>query len=604
MNGPTEIAGARTHEAGAHSYVLYPDARNPARAAGQASVFHWMPGRLHLGRTTTGYDFRFTRYPRRDMDDQEVCGILRFVLAPDLSAADVDDALRAFLLSCPKDDPYWGWSSYSRDNFVPLTFQYTHTTLSNITARADRTARGLAGITPWYCETQGATSGPMSSGDARTYTTLMGRVPTQWLEEAIIDGTAPLAVNRTLGIEFTAPVRRLTARGDWHTIRSGLLAEAEASGTGTHLTLDALSRAVGRLRADGELTMDYAVDSTVPVNSRYDGRLLDRTGCADAYFLELARAAVLEGPRATGTALVGSADGPPNPWGPSWQVAADGPPEPTLAHTSEGGYRYLRGLTLDTRFTTEFDEIRREPSKYFFNVYPDDERHDLTRVFRPVHALDNPAVRGVAVSCRYPDDTGTFVTHPWSSFPPAASPRDDSPPWYFSTRWVPYEDVKEIPEQMKDWTPNTTYVQRNVVVQLPSDVNTELFVLSRSDHASLHIEPPIAGRPFDDIAIDVSPAMLNHLDVHPIRLLPGLRAGERAEVRFETVEGTYAATFAWPDRDDDRPRRWIVFPGNGESFSRRFRYRTTVHEDGGGTRTGAWLERRGSAALHVRIPRA
>ncbi|MBO1413021.1 hypothetical protein [Streptomyces sp. FH025] len=602
MKGPTEIAGVRTHEAGGHSFVFYPDADNPARAPGRASVFHWMPGRLHLGRTSTGYGFRFTRYPRRDIDDQEVCGILRFTLAPDPSEAAVDDALRAFLLSCPKDDPYWGWTSYNRDDFVPLTFQYTHTTLSNIAARADRTARTLAGITPWYCETQGATSGPMSSTDARTYTTLMGRIHTQWLEEAIVDGTAPLTVNRSLGIEFTAPVRRLTAQGDWRAIRSGLLATAKESGTGTLLTLDALSQAVGRLRADGLLTMDSVTDDTVPAKGPYRSRLLDHTGCADAYFLELARGAVLDGPPVTGTALTGPADGPPNPWGPNWQVSADDPPKPALAHTSEGGYRYLRSLTLDTRFTAEFDEIRREPSTYFFNVYPDDERHDLTRVFRPVHVLDNPGLEALAVSCWYPDETGKFTLHSWSCLRPGP-PQEDPPPWYFTTKWVPYESVKEIPAGMEDWTPNTTYARRMIRVGHPPTVNTELFVLSRSDDWNLYIDPVSNGRPFDDIAIDVSPAMLSHLDVHPIRLLPGLRAGESAEVWFATAEDTHTAGFAWPDRDDDRPRRWMVFPPNGAKLSGRFRYRTTVHDGGGAVRTGPWIERRGSGALYVRIPR-
>ncbi|MEU9048624.1 MULTISPECIES: hypothetical protein [unclassified Kitasatospora] len=602
MMGPTEIAGSRTYEADGHSYVFYPDVRNPARAAGQASVFHWMPGRLHLGRTTTGYDFRFTRYPRLDPNDGEICGILRFTLVSDPSAATVENAMRGFLLTCPKNDPYWGWTSFSPDNFVPLTFQYTHTTLSNIAARADRTARGLAGITPWYCETQGATSGPMPATDGRAYTALMGRIRTQWLEEAIVDGTAPLTVNRSLGIEFTAPVQRLTAKGDWHDIRSGLLAWAQKSGSGDHLTLDALSQAVGRLRADGRLTVDFVLDGTVPTKGAYDSRLLDRTGCVDGYFLELARAAVLEGPEGTGTALAGPADGPSNPWGRSWQVAADGPPEATLEHTSEGGYRYIRGLTVDTRFTAEFDEIRREPSKYFFNVYPDDERHDLTRVFRPVHAFDNPAVERAMVDCVYPDAAGEFTRY-FKGYDRPADPSEGLQPWHFSTHWKPSSEVGEIPERYKEWTPNRTYVYRYFGRSMHYE-DTELCVVSWDRWIQPIDAPDYDGQPFEDIALDISPAMLNHLDIHPIKLLPGLRAGERASAQFETAEGTYKTTFEWPNRDDHRPRRWMVWPADRATFSRRFWYRTTVNDGAGGSRTGPWLERRGSGALYVRIPRA
>lgn len=243
-----------------------------------------MPDRLYLGREGSGYDFSFTRYAAPDQGD--VCGMVRFSLTMGLPSGVVDKATRMLSESEPKTDPYWGSRYYYREAYTPLTFRYTHTTLSDVAAGSDRIARTLPGAAPWYCENQGADTGPLQATESRSYTTLLGRYHTELFHQAVVQDTqsAP-AVNRALGIEFQAPVNSFSLAADWPAVREELLRGTR--GAERDVTLDQIRGAVhaaprgretgGRLRARPQRAEGGPVPDEPADLFRVRGRPVPRT---------------------------------------------------------------------------------------------------------------------------------------------------------------------------------------------------------------------------------------------------------------------------------------------------------------------------------------
>ncbi|MEV8477560.1 hypothetical protein [Streptomyces sp. NPDC051173] len=607
QGGPTEIDGSRTVETDGYRFVFYPDVLNSTRTSGcQASTFYWMLDRLYLARKEgTGarpYDFSFSRYTRLGGRAQEdVCGMVRFTLVADVPENVINNATHKLYMDSTISDPYWGTASWWSEAYIPLTFHYTHTTLSGTGVNSAHVVRRLTGADPWYCEKQGATTGPITVRDRRTYTTLMGKHYTELFHRAVVENAEPLTVNRTLGIEFVAPTSSFTLRGNWPAVRAELLKETR--GTDRDITLDRIRSALDRARTAGDLAVDCVPDHTVPDDSRFVQNLLRHTGCTDGRFLELARAAVLEGAGHAPTALATDADGPPNPWGTSWRVAPVDPPDPELNGVTEGAFRYLRPISVPTRFSPEFEEIRADAATYFFTHYPDDTAHTLQRVFRPVIAHDNPAVASVSVCCGYPDTTGKIL---WEGrvFPrPSGADGEPGPgPWVYRTTQKSKDEIADPPP---GWAPDRTFVKRRVQLRPGAEASGELCVV-QNDAEEIDIDPGPHGALFNDVAIDVSVTMVRHLDVHPIRLHRKAGRNETVRVRLEALnpsgepDGTHAAEFRWQGDEDHRARRWIVFPDTPD-FPARFRYRVTV-QNGEISRTGPWIASCGSGSLHIFAP--
>lgn len=134
-----------------------------------------------------------------------------------------------------------------------------------------------------------------------------------------------------------------------------------------------------------------------------------------------------------------------------------------------------------------------------------------------------------------------------------------------------------------------------------SEATGELCVV-HNDITEADIDQGDDGTLFNDIAIDISAAMVRHLDVHPIRLFRKIGPGESVSVAFEALDaagrpdGIHTAEFRWTE-GDQRPRRWIVFPA-AVDFPAAFRYRATVH-DHRGTRPGPWIRSSGSGPIHL-----
>ncbi|UED86599.1 hypothetical protein [Streptomyces profundus] len=605
MLGPTEVAGSRSWHLGGYHLVFYPDLANAFRSASQPSLFHWLPDRLHLARETDRYSFEFTRYHREPTPEDSVCGAVRFTLGTVIPEDILNETTRNFLASCPKNDPYWGWISHTPANFLPLTYQYTHTTLSNIAARSERVAR-LVGVDPWYCEKQGDEAGPMSATDSRAYTTLLGTYYTQLFQRAVVEGDDSLMVNRTVGLEFGAPITRLVFGGARGAVGEALLAEAASlgRGDGRDITWDGVRNAGRKLLAEGALSVECELDERVPDGETYRQRLLEETGFLDGVFLDLARESVLMAPASRPTALSEDEDGPPNPWGASWRVAeetGDGA-RASLKVVLVGVNRYLRPVSVPTSFANEFTEIRREPARYFLDRYPESENQDLSRVFRPVLAHDNPVVSALTVSCGYPDASGELV-YQAHVFPKAEQPGEEPQLWNYRTTM---RSAQEVPHPPPGWTPDRTFVRRAVLLST-DNVNTEL-VIAQVDSAQLDIDPDPGGSLLNDIAIDVSPRMLPYLDVYPLVLQPGLRTGEKLTADFEALSAdgipleNYRASFSWSDKEDNRPRRWLIY-SSARDFAARYRYRVTLQGLENDGTPGPWINACGSWSLHIRIPR-
>ncbi|MCX2971269.1 MULTISPECIES: hypothetical protein [Streptomyces] len=603
-DGPTEVAGTRTIEAGGYHFLFYPDVGNPTRRPGcQASTFYWMPDRLHLARHSGGYDFSFTRYARLDSGtERDVCGMVRFTLAADIPQKAIDDATHALFEQSPKSDPYWGSGFYHKPAYVPLTFSSTHTTLSDVAARAERTLRRLGGGDPWYCEKQGADTGPLQATARRTYTTLLGHHYTELVHRALVENSEPLSVNRTMGIRFTAPVRGFTMDGDWADIHAELRRHTTRDGHG--ITLDRVDEAVGRLRSADRLAVDCDVDPSVPTDPAYRESLLHHSGCASALFLELARGAVLGAPAGKPTALAADAEGEPNPWGRTWHVPSTAPHLPALASRTEVPFTYLRPITFSTRFTDEFAEIRAEPRKYFFTRYPDDEKHTLHRVFRPVLTHEDPSVASLSVRCGYPDAAGRIV---WAGkvFEPPTQAGESPANWNYTTRQRSLDEVADPPA---GWAPDTTFVRRQVTFRSSSEATSEHCVVV-NDLSTADIDPGEDGQLLNDVAIDVAASMApGRLDVYPIHLHRRLGAEETVEVRFEATDdtgrpdGKHTAQFRWEGARDTTPRRWIVNTGD-RRFPGSFRYRVTVRDGSGTGHRGPWLHSSNSGVLHLHVLR-
>lgn len=601
--GPTEIAGTKTCEAAGYRIVFYPDVMNPLRNNCQTSTFYWMPERLYLGRTAEDdYDFSFARWARAGgARSTDMAGEVRFSLAAGIPPDVLDDATNQLYQTCQRSDPYWGQRFWSREVFHPLTFQYTHTTLSNIVARAEPVHRRLAGSDVWYCEKQGATTGPVSAADGRSYTTLMGRGHTQQFHASLWERHEPVTVNRTVGIQFTAPVRDFALDGSWAAIHAALSRRTrDAAG---HLTLADIREALIQLREHGELTVRCTPDATVPNDSALLDRLLSRSGCVEARFLDLSRAVVLDAPQNRPTALANDCDGPPNPWGRTWRLVPKDPPG-RLADQVGRAFTYPRSLTIDTRFTSETDTMRSAPAKYFFTHYPDEDDQTVQRVFRPVLPCDNPAIASVSVRCGYPRRDGTLD---WRGhdFPQPTDPAAQPEPWTYTTPQLAAHEVTTPPP---GWEPDKTFVKRQVRLRPEAETNTAYCVV-RNDNPTVDvdIDPEADGQLFNDIAIDISASMIPHLDVFPLRLLWNPHAGQWVTTELETTDaagqpdGRPAAVFTWHATDTAEPRRWIVFP-RSPAFPAFFRYRTTLHLDGTPAVTSEWHRSCGSGPLHTFVP--
>ncbi|WP_059008117.1 hypothetical protein [Streptomyces specialis] len=601
--GPTEIAGTRVFEVDGYRIVFYPDVTNPLRSSCQASTFYWMPERLYLGRTAGGdYDFSFTRWARAGgTRSKDVAGEVRFSLTADIPADVVDEATNMLYRESAHDDPYWGSHFYWREEYHALTFQYTHTTISNIVARAEPVYRGLAGADVWYCEKQGAATGPISALDGRSYTTLMGQAHTQHLYASLMDKKEPLTVNRTVGVQFIAPVEEFSLDGSWSPIHEALSQQTRDSAG--HLTLAGIRDALAQVRKTGDLAVRCTPDASVPLDPAFLERLLTGSGCVEARFLDLARGMVLNAPENRPTALVNDCDGPPNPWGSSWQVTPKEPPG-NLADEVSRPFTYPRSLTIDTRFTAETDAMRTAPATYFPAHYPDEGEQTLQRVFRPVLPRDHPAIDSVSVRCGYPDRNGTLE---WQgrSWPQPTDPAATLPAWNYTTPRKAAHDVTNPPP---GWEPDKTFVKRQLRLRPSSEANTGYCVV-RNDNATadIDIDPEADGRLFNDIAIDISASMVPHLDVFPIKLLWVPRGGQSATTELEITDaagnpdGRPSALFTWHPTDAAEPRRWLVFPDSRE-FRGFFRYRTTLHLSGTKSTSSGWRRTCGSGPLHVFVP--
>ncbi|MFH8985810.1 hypothetical protein [Streptomyces varsoviensis] len=602
--GPTELAGTRTCDVDGHRIVFYPDVTNAARAGHQPPTFYWLPERLYLGRDQGTYDFSFTRWARKAAaDGSDVAGEVRFSLMNGLPPDAVDKAISQLYENSGSDssNPYWQQLYWSREDYRPLTFQYTHTTLSNIVARAEPVHRRLAGSDVWYCEKQGATTGPLSVLDRRSYTTLMGQGHTVHFRAAIWDRHEPVTVNRTIGIQFAAPVQTFTLDGSWSAIRAALGRHTrDAAG---HLTLAGIREAVAQLRAAGELAVDCTLDATTPSDPAFLDRLLNHSGCVAARFLDAARTAVLNAPENRPTALANDCDGPPNPWGSPWRLVPENP-SGSMADRIGSAFTYLRPLTVATRFTAETDALRAAPATYFFVNYPEDGEKTLQRVFRPVLPRDNPAIAAVSVRCGYPDRSGALQ---WQGreFPQPTDPAEPLPAWTYTTRRLAAHEVTNPPP---GWEPDKTFVKRQVRLRPRAETDTAYRVV-RNDTPTddIAIDPEADGRLANDIAVDISAGMLPHLDLFPLRLLWNPRADQWVTTELETTDaagrpdGLPAATFTWRATDTAEPRRWMVFP-RSRPFPACFRYRATLHLGPTASVTSAWRRSRGSGPLHIFVP--
>ncbi|MEU0940238.1 hypothetical protein [Embleya sp. NPDC005971] len=595
--GPTEIAGRRVEDVDGHRIVFYPDAANPMRPASEPGRFHWMPGRLWLGRRGTEHDFSFTRYVGATGNDP--CGLVHFSLVAGIPEDVVDRATRQLFDSQPKNDPYWTSSSYHRYCYVPLTFRDTHTTLSDVAAETDPLVRRVTGVAPWYRESQGADAAPLPATGSRSYSVLLDLQHTALFHRSVVDGIDDaITVNRTMSVEFTAPVSGFTTTIDWLRARRVLGRRARTVGD---VTLEDVREAVDELRSADDFTVACTLDPSVPPDEQYENTLLSASGCVAARFLQLARATILEAPDNRPTPLASDADGSANPWGPTWIVAD----EPAAARSSQdvltGPFGYLRRVTVSTRFTAEFREMRADPTRYFFTRYPADEHHTLRRVFRPVLAHDNPAVESVSVCCGYPDTTGRLV---WEGrvFPRPQTAADRLEPWTYGTAQLSLDDIHDPPP---GWTPDRTFVRRFVQLCDGAEAGNDLCRV-QNDMAEMAIDPDPEGTLLNDIAVDISLAMVTHLDVHPIRLTRPVGAEETVDATFEALDedgefdGRHRVTFRW-EGGDDRPRRWIVFPDD-PGFPRSCRYRITLRGPGTPVET-RWYYFSGSGPIHLLVPR-
>ncbi|MCP2257393.1 hypothetical protein LX15_001078 [Streptoalloteichus tenebrarius] len=598
--GPTEIAGSKTYEADGYRLRFYPDLGNPER---QDSEFYWMPDDLYLERgddpETGDFAFRFSRFAGEDPESGQVDGgLLTFTLAGTLPPKAVEAAQQQLYREFVghKKPPYWGILKGAGAVFSPMTFQFSHTTLSNVFPRGPNTLRE----DPWFWQLQGADTGSISATTGRSYRALFGHHLTQVLYRAVREGSSSIVVNRTVGVEFTAPVRELRIKGQWRDVSEELVEMVGADG---RLTIAELRRCLTRLTQRKRLTVEFTLDGSVPDKEEAATYLRDHSDALVARFAKLARQAVLDPTVPRPAALTSDADGPATPWGRTWKVVSTMPQQPSIDHVTSRPYTYSSHFTLSTSFESAFAEMRKDPDferKYVVTTYLSDWSHCLRRVFRPVIAWDNPAVEYVAVQCGYPNENGVLD---WQgrTFPRSGS-GDKAGVWVYEVR---QKHPGEVDNPPAGWESDRTFVRRSIHL-VDSTTVTDRFCVVHNEVNHIEVDPEPHGTLFDTIAIDVSTMMARHLDVVPIYLDRTLDESETVDLTMEVTDpsGTPlkkpTATFRWTASDQDTPRRWILFPAERD-FVPCFRYRATLRTRGA-TRVGPWIHTRGNGALPVLVP--
>jgi hypothetical protein len=654
-------------ESGEKYQILFlPDRNNDElQNEGKPPVYYWVPGTVRMARKgdTGDYKFHHIHFVGTMSEDTHVGvegnsevsgGVLSFTTTSRYPTSVMKQAEEQFLAKWRgKNDRYWGWRSSvapeiricpitknvtvitslapARDGVAPVEGggdggageprslpRVTRTDLSQrVVHGRDVNLRRGAGLDAWAWQLQGEGNGSVTGGE-NAYSGLIGSLPSEIVWAGFHGAYSPIAVAQNLLLQLWTPSLYLKITGKWDRIFQHFSAHVNAK----YLWFAAdIQAEFNNLRISGGITVDMAVDGTIPTGQELEKEVNKRIDVITAKFMEQAAKVIFDPPqpkvepaKAPSGGLFSSFFG----YGGGVALKARRDEQHVdLFYEETRHHRYLQPTTISSTLEGFYNEIKADPNnekKYFTRLVLGELNRKISRIVKPVvnwpvagNALAGDPVGFVSAQIGYPNSQGAINWNPHEF-----QSTDTGP----TTTWTPVSVMwrdGEVSNPPSGWTPDKTYIKRTIHLLEPPGEDENPFRHVFVEKNTIELDPQPDGTLTNDNIVEVRADSVGKLEVGPILINGELESSKQMlEVEFQcfgkTLEGKDRSVtrFIWKFDDQNEARSWEIFTGD-PAFVPHYQYRVTVNVKGtifskGMSWTGAWQEVNGNGPVTLVIP--
>jgi hypothetical protein len=573
------------------------------------------------------------------------------------------------------DDKYWGWRTPVAPEFRPAPIVSNQTSVTNLSPNSDGTvpapapgsptppaAAGGAGGAPaggppgtpnrnlngngrpraiaasstppifispkttkmkaaskssnldmWYANIQGQGSGSVSPFAENAYSGLVGSLPAALIWSSFHGTTGGISVWQKLKIKVWSPVIHLQIDGDWDRIQAHFSAAAHYGALFWEADIQAQ---FNYLREQGSIHVKIEVDTTLPNADKLQEQLEKRSDLVFNQFMEMAKKTIFdpapfnEKPAEASGGFLGFGGGV------AFKLRVD-MSHLSLHYDETREVAYLEEYPISGQLEGLYDVIKNDPTaekKYFTTIYLSDWERSISRIVKPVVNWPDRSkmwvgepVAFLSVQFGYPNADGVIAWdgHSFQSTDP------------IDARWTVQRELKKLSDVSNPpdgWTPDKTYVKRQVHFTEPPNESENPFVRAYVEKNIVDLDPGELGSLSNDVNVEVRADNVGALSVGPILLGADLETNKQfVEVTFQadgkTSDGNdrVPTKFTWQFSDQEQPRYWSIFTGQLE-YIPRYKYQVRVVVKGsiftaGMEWTGPWQTGSGNGPLMVSVPR-
>lgn len=477
-----------------------------------------------------------------------------------------------------------------------------------------RSAMRSSNLDQWYANIQGQGSGSVSPFAENAYSGLVGSLPAALIWSSFHGGTGGISVWQKLRMKVWSPVVHLHIHGDWDRIQDHMSAAANASGF--FATIDVKAE-FNNMVISGDIKVVVEIDTTLPNADKLQEAIEKRSDVVFQKFMDEAQKRIFDPapadikPAEASAGAFGFFGG----GGYALKLRHDRT-HLTLDYDERREIAYLQEYPISGQLEGLYDEIKKDPEnekKYFTTLFLDDWERKVSRVVKPVvnwpdseQKWAGEPVSFLSAQIGYPNGEGALQ---WDGH---IFQRTDPPDAYWDTA-MSMKELNQVKNPPKGWTPDKTFVKRQIHFTEPPNENENPFVRISVEKNVVDLDPGDNGTPTSDMNLEVRVDNVGVLSVGPMFLGADLETPKQVvEVTFRATEKRADGTdrppvkFGWKYDDQTEPRYWMIFTGE-PGFIPKYQYQVRVIVKGsiftkGMDWTGPWIDAAASGPLMVTVP--